>query len=169
MADPDNSRCRWLHGLTLAECGDIDGELRQYERALALNPYDTNVLASIGAALGSLGRFEEGIANVREAMRLDPYHPEWYWIDLGSLFYMSGRYADAIECYMHRTKPMVWLMARLAACHAQLGQMAEASRLVAEVLRIKPEFTISGQRSGAWLANELSHIKDGLRKAGFPE
>ena len=31
--------------------------------------------------LRSLARFEEGIAHMREAMRINPYHPEWYWID----------------------------------------------------------------------------------------
>ena len=48
---------------------------------------------------------EEGIDRIREAMRLNPYHPEWYWVNLGSVLYEAGKYADAAEAFGRVTGP----------------------------------------------------------------
>ena len=107
---------------------------------------------------------------MREAMRLNPYHPEWYWISLGNIFYFAHRYEDALEAYKHRTDPGYWVMARMAACYAQLGRMEEAGVAAAQVIRLKPGFAISKER-GAWWSEQrdMEHIMDGMRKAGLPE
>ena len=136
---------------------------------MALNPNDANVIASSGALCAVLGRPEEGIDRIRQAMRLNPYHPEWYWIDLGIVFYMARRYEDAIEAYCHRTKPGHWVLSRLAACYAQMGRMEEAAAAVAQVLRLKPDFSIAKLRRAGWGTAESEHVKDGMRKAGLPE
>ncbi len=47
-------------------------------------------------------------------MRLNPYHPEWYWVDLGSVFYAAKRYEDAIEAFKKRLRPQAWVLSRLA-------------------------------------------------------
>lgn len=168
--DPDNGRCHWLLGLVHAYCGNFEGEQQHTLRALALNPNDANALFGSGTILAAQGRYEEGIDRMREAMRLNPYHPEWYWVSLGNIFYFAHRYEDALEAYKHRTDPGYWLMARLAACYAQLGRMEEAGVAAAQVIRLKPGFAISKER-GAWWSEErdIEHIKDGMRKAGLPE
>ena len=119
--------------------------------------------------LALLGRQQEGIDYIREAMRLNPYHPEWYWVDLGSVLYMARRYDDAIEAYRHRTRPGYWVMSRLAACYAQLGRQTEATAAVAEVLRQRPDFSIAKLRRPGWNAADSEHIVDGMRKAGLPD
>lgn len=167
--DPDCARCHWLLGMTYGYLGDIEADKHQHERSLALNPYDANVLASYGVTMSGLGQPEKGIQLIREAMRLNPYHPEWYWVDLGSVLYVAGRYADAIEAYRHNTSPKVWVLARLAACYAQLGQAEDASKAVAAVLRQNPGFRLSQQRSGSWSPTDQLHFQDGFRKAGLPE
>ena len=116
-----------------------------------------------------LGRVEEGLDHIREAMRINPYHPEWYWIDLGSVLYVTHRYGDAIEALKRKPQPETWVLSRLAACYAQLGRMDEAAQAVSEILRLKPEFTISGQRSASWGSGDLEHFREGMRKAGLPE
>jgi adenylate cyclase len=166
--EPDDARCRWILGNVYFCSGDTEAEEQQYLRALALNPNDANALATYGSTLVALGRIEDGIDRIREAMRINPYHPEWYWIDLGSVLYVARRYSDAIEALKRKSQPETWVLSRLAACYAQLGRMDEAAEAAAEILRLKPDFTISGQRSASWGPEDLEHFREGMRKAGLP-
>ena len=47
------------------------------------------------------GQHDLGLSMFREAFRLNPYHPEWYWVDLGSVLYVCGKYEEAIEAFSH--------------------------------------------------------------------
>jgi len=167
--DEHSGRCHWLLGLIHAYRGEFEDEERHNRRALALNPNDANALTSVGAILASLGRYDEGIDRVREAMRLNPYHPEWYWISLGNVFYLASRYEDALEAYKHRTDPGYWVMARIAACYGQLGRIAEAKAAAAEVIRLKPSFRVSTVFREGWSERDVKNVRDGMRKAGLPE
>ena len=167
--EPENSRCHWLLGLVVGYAGDLQAEERHYLRALALNPNDANILATYAGLLAALGRIEEGLDRMREAMRRNPYHPEWYWVDLAIIFYIARRYEDAVEAYRQRTNPGYWVMSRLAACYAQIGRMEEARAAAAEVLRLKPDFSIRKLRRSGWNGEDVEHIRDGMRKAGLPD
>ena len=167
--DPENSRCQWLLGLVVGYAGDLQGEERHYQRALALNPNDANVLATYAGLLAALGRVEEGIDSMRDAMRRNPYHPEWYWVDLAIIFYIARRYGDSLEAYRQRTNPGYWVMSRIAACYAQLGRMEEARAAAEEVLRQKPDFAILKLRRAGWSNTDIEHIREGMRKAGLPD
>jgi TolB-like protein len=167
--DSHDGRIHWILGMICGASGDLKGEEQHYQRAMALNPNDANVIASSGALCALIGRAEEGIERIRQAMRLNPYHPEWYWIDLGIVFYMARRYDDAIEAYRQRSKPGHWVWSRLAACYAQLGRKEEAAAAVAHVLQLKPDFSIAKLRRAGWGTAESQHVKDGMRKAGLPE
>lgn len=166
---PDESRCHWLLGLVVGYSGDLQSEERHYLRALALNPNDANILATYAGLLAALGRVDEGLDRMREAMRRNPYHPEWYWVDLAIIFYIARRYEDALESYRQRTNPGYWVMSRIAACYAQLGRMEEAKAAAAEVLRMKPDFSIMRLRRSGWNNEDVEHIRDGMRKAGLPD
>lgn len=166
---PDDSRCLWLLGMICGSAGNLEEEERYYLQALALNPHEANTLSTYGILLGELGRPDQGIDNIREAMRLNPYHPEWYWVDLGSVLYAAGRYEDALEAFRKRLRPHAWVLSRMAACYAQLGRMEEAAKVTAEIMKQKPDFTITGQRGGGWMLQSVLHLREGMIKAGLPE
>ena len=167
--DESDGRCHWVLGLVNAYCGNMREEEQAYRRALALNPNDANVLATLGVAAAAFGRCEEGLDRVRQAMRLNPYHPVWYWVSLGMIFYAMRRYEDAVEAYKHRSDPGYWVLARLAACYAQLGCAEEAKAAAARVMLIKPDFAIHTVRRAGWSPTDVEHVRDGMRKAGLPE
>ena len=102
-------------------------------------------------------------------MRLNPYHTEWYWMDLGMTLYVARRYADALEAFGHRTQPGPWTLCRIAACYAQIGRMEEAHATTAEALRQQPDFSLSKLRLPMWNASEAQHLLEGMRRAGLPE
>jgi TolB-like protein len=167
--EPHDARCHWLLGVVYYCFGDVAAEQQQYLQALAINPNDANVLATYGSTRAHFGQIEEGIAHIREAMRINPYHPEWYWITLGSVLYKARRYEDAIEAYRRKANPQTWVLSRLAACYAQLSRSEDAAQMTAEILRLTPDFTISGQRTATWGPADLEHLREGMRKAGLPE
>jgi TolB-like protein len=167
--DEHDGRCYWLLGLIHFYSGNLREEEQHYRRALALNPNDANALATLGAAMAGLGRHQEGIDHVRTAMRLNPYHPEWYWTTLGNIFYTAHRYEDSLEAYGHKSNRSYWVMSRFAACYAQLGRMEEAKAAAAEVIRLKPAFVIGELRRVSWGGVDTEHLREGMRKAGLPE
>jgi len=108
-------------------------------------------------------------------MRLDPFYPPIASAALGLAHYMLRQYSQALplvrECVARSPRYRsghVWL----AAIHAQLGQLEEARAEAAEVMRLVPNYTISGiaRRTVAFKqAEDDEHYFDGLRKAGLPE
>jgi TolB-like protein len=169
VLDPEEPRIWWLMGIGLAYSGDLDAEEQCYRKSVELNPSDANALVSLALVTVARGQHELGLAMYREAFRLNPYHPEWYWIDFGSALYVSGKYEEAIESFSHRRNPHAWVLCRLAACYAQLDRMVEARATVDKVMKIHPGFRLSEQRSGSWGAEDTARFWEGMVKAGLPE
>jgi DNA-binding SARP family transcriptional activator/Tfp pilus assembly protein PilF len=166
--DDNDARCHWLLAVIQRYRGDVRGAERHYQRAITLNPNDANVVVGCGRLLAFRGHIEEGIDRIREAMRLNPYHPEWYWTNLGSVLYEARKYADAAEAFGQITRPGYWIFCRLAGCYAQLGQMNEARAMAANALRLRPDFSVANLRLLECHAAEAEHIREGMRKAGLP-
>jgi TolB-like protein/Tfp pilus assembly protein PilF len=166
--DESDGHCHFLLGVIQRYRGDTDSAEWHYQRALALNPNDANVVVASGRLLAYRGHLEEAIDRVREAMRLNPYHPEWYWVNLGSLLYEAGKYADAVEAFGRVTAPGYWVMCRIAGCYAQLGRMNEAKEAAANALRLRPDFSVAKLRLRECQPAVAERIRDGLRKAGLP-
>jgi TolB-like protein/Tfp pilus assembly protein PilF len=167
--DDNDGRSHWLLGVIQRYRGDIRSAERHFQRAITLNPNDANVVVGCGRLLALRGHIEEGIDRIREAMRLNPYHPEWYWVNLGSVLYEARKYADAAEAFGQVKRPGYWIFCRLAGCYAQLGRMDEATAMAANALRLRPDFSLAKLRLCECHAAEAEHIKDGMRKAGLPE
>ena len=103
--EPQDPRCNWLLSIVCGCAGDAAGRVRYLRRAQELNPNDANFIAQSGFYAATEGRTDEGLEQFRRALQLNPYPPEWYWLDLGDVLYMSSRYEEAIESYRHLTKP----------------------------------------------------------------
>jgi DNA-binding SARP family transcriptional activator/TolB-like protein len=167
--DPDDGRIHWLLAYLHCFLGEFDEEKLQLERALALNPNDANARVTYGVAVTFLGHHDDGLRHIREAMRQNPFHPEWYWVGLGGSFLAARRYEDAIEAYKRRTRPMAWVLTRMAICFAHLGRLSEAQEVGRRILELQPTFTISAHRVGRWSDEVVEHMREGMRLAGLPE
>ncbi|MBL8893392.1 MAG: tetratricopeptide repeat protein [Rhizobiales bacterium] len=167
--DPCESRCHQFLAQAYRFHGDFDLALMHFQRALALNPNDATGLALMGSVLGIAGRPDEGAELIRQAMTLNPFHPSWYWGQLAIVLYAARRYEEALEADRRGAdQTQFWFLARMAACHAQLGRLEEAKNLVAEVLRRKPDFRLSAIKLKYRDEADAEHVLDGMRKAGLP-
>jgi tetratricopeptide (TPR) repeat protein len=59
-------------GIAMERSGDVRGALAKYRAALDLDPTGTGFQLNYGLALCRLGRWDDGIAELREVLRLDP-------------------------------------------------------------------------------------------------
>jgi Flp pilus assembly protein TadD len=59
-------------GIRLEKAGQLPAAIAKYRAALELNPLAGGVRRNLGLALCRLGRWDEGIAELREAQRVDP-------------------------------------------------------------------------------------------------
>ena len=167
--DPEDPRIWWLMGMAFSCTGNFEAEEQCNRKSVELNPSDANALAALALALVARGERELGLSMFREAFRLNPYHPEWYWVDFGSALFVCEKYEEAIESFNHRRDPHVWVLSRIAACYAQLNRMAEASAIVERIMKKSPGFCLSQQRGGCWGPVDTARFRAGMIKAGLPE
>jgi len=168
--EPRESRCHHFLGRVYGYRGEFDLAVEHHERALALNPNDANVMASFGSILAVIGRADEGVQQIEKAMKLNPYHPEWYWGGLAIALFAARRYEECLKANDKiRAGKHHWQMARTAACLAQLGRLDEAHEVVAEILRIKPDFHLREEMPLYKYKADADHLYDAMRKAGLPE
>jgi adenylate cyclase len=116
-------------------------------KGVALQPNSANSHAFLGNALLFMGgNAEEAIKEFKIARRLDPFPPNWILNYSGVAYRVNGEYEKAIEIFQKVIKrsPDMWLSHfELAACYALLGREEEARAAAAEVLRIRPNFSIA--------------------------
>ncbi|MFN0192276.1 MAG: adenylate/guanylate cyclase domain-containing protein [Aestuariivirga sp.] len=168
--DPRDSRCHQYLGLVYRFRGELDPAISHMERSIKLNPNDGIGIASFGALLAVAGRPEEGIDLIRRAMQLNPYHPEFYWGLLASALYAGRRYEECLEANRKiRADKHPLQMARTAACLVRLGRLDEARAVAAEVLQLKPDFSLRAEAPSYRYEADAEHLFDAMRQAGLPE
>jgi TolB-like protein/two-component SAPR family response regulator len=153
---------------------------RHMERALALNPNDTEVMALIGLSFAYLGRAEEGVALCRKAIRLNPFHPEWYVGSLAFALFFARRIEEAIETAGSAPMAYVDQPALMAAGFAHAGQMERAEECAALFLdefRKKITFGRAPEPGEPvrWVlhvnsfmrAEDADYLTEGMAKAGL--
>jgi TolB-like protein/Tfp pilus assembly protein PilF len=142
------------------------------ERAVSLNPNCADCYGFYGIALRYSGRPKEAIANVKKAMRLNPFPKAWYYHHLGGALSESGQYEEAIQVFREGTGRYPddqFQRYMLAWSYIYAGREEDALAQAAEVLRINPKFSVE-----QW-AKTYPHVDravtkrhmEAMRKAGL--
>jgi len=82
--------------LVYAQKQQYDQALAEGERDIALNPNNGDSYAFQAQVLWSMGRPEEALRMVEQAMRLNPRYPPFYLFELGTAYFWTGQYAEAV-------------------------------------------------------------------------
>ena len=172
----------WSHlvtGWVLYERKRIEQALAAFEHATVLNHNLPFAHASVAAANLVLGRGEQALEPLRKAMRLSPRDPElpiWQMF-MGAVHLHLGRDSEAVHWLtksvaLSGNDPFTHLF--LASALALSDRKIEAEAQLAELLRLKPEFTLTRLKglepsdAPAFRA-QRERIYAGLRLAGVPE
>ena len=131
------------------------------ERAMALNPLNTDAVGILGLQIVHTREFERGTAIVRRAMELNANHAGWmHFAPLWDHFH-KGEYEQALECANRVDVPgLFWPFLVVASACGHLGRRAEAEAAVRDLLALDPEFAAHAR------ANiESWHFASGLHGA----
>ncbi|MEM8575743.1 MAG: winged helix-turn-helix domain-containing protein [Pseudomonadota bacterium] len=150
---------------------DIAGFRDAAERALELNPTNSDILAEIGSCHAMLGEEDRAIALLDRAMELSPVHPGWYHYARCWRYAREG-YLEAALVEIDKV-PMpgfFWYHAHLAWFLAELGRTDEAAEQAEIMLELYPDFETS-VRSEQAMNNHNGALGEmsiaGWRKAGL--
>jgi len=78
--------------------GDFSGAVKLYEKALKLDPNDSEAWNNKGVSLAHMGRHDEAIECYEKAQALRPGN--WKaWYNLGVAYHRTGRLREALGCY----------------------------------------------------------------------
>ncbi|WP_095091549.1 winged helix-turn-helix domain-containing protein [Mesorhizobium sophorae] len=165
---PEEPRCHRVLAQALISARRFEAAEHHLQRAFDLNPYDADTIAQMGYLLTMRGRPLEALAAIDSAIRINPIHPDWYHYDRAIAQYSAGDYKAALVS-MSKVPPRTpWRLARLAGCHAQLGELNEAQRIMAEVKRIAPDYSpLEFAQTGIAFehASDAEHLIAGVAKA----
>jgi adenylate cyclase len=168
--DQHESKCHFALGVAHLFRHAHDKSEYHLTKASALNPNDDLVMVETGRYLMYTSQPRQGADLVRQAMRRNPYHPNWYWNILGRCLHTAGDFREAIEVFERITTPQIWNYVYLAACHAALSHEDKAAEYSTKVMALKPNFSIAefAKLLPYRDTGDLRDFVEGLRRAGLP-
>jgi adenylate cyclase len=176
--DPDDYQAHWALGWAYLYNWEHDKAMASYLRARQLNPNDAEVLAEMANLLIYVGQPKQAIDQLKEAIRLNPFHDKWYTEYLGWAYEEAGMPQKSIETLepvidQPPDKEQLWLLPTLAAAYANpaVGRLDDAHKVVENILSLDPKFSTAEVVSRApYKTKELiDRYVNALRRAGLPE
>ena len=160
-------------GRTYFHLHEVDPFLAEAEQAIALNPNNSILLASVGLDMSFVGKWDRGAELTQRAMRLSPNPPGWMHTFDFWQHYRKREYEKTVvaaETYRTKSPDFFWPHLMLAAGYRQLGRKKDAEAAAARLLELYPGFRGKARAEmRIWnISTELTeHTMDGLRKAGL--
>jgi tetratricopeptide (TPR) repeat protein len=172
--DENLGAAHWLLSLYYSLKKQHEKAIEHGKLSVELDPNDTVAFASFARLLMNAGKPAEAIPLYKKAIRLDPYARPNFYYNYGYALWMVGQYEEAIVAgkkARNRGPNDIFSHILLAINYIELGRVEDAQASGAEVLRIKPNFTLE------WIAkmvpwknqDDVNRMVKDLRKAGLPE
>ena len=166
-----------LHAFGWTEDMDrsLEIALEMTQKAVALKPGDYYNHWALGGVYKQTGDFdralaEDGVAQIKLAMRINPHYPDWYLWNLGWAQYFTGEYEEALASLKRMSNPNNGTRRTLAAVLVRLGRVEEARAVIAAFREQAPDFTVSTMEKFPFQNRTyLERWMEDLRTAGLPE
>jgi class 3 adenylate cyclase/Tfp pilus assembly protein PilF len=168
-----DEECVLAHGVLARAYTSIlkyDIGLAESERALQINPSDSEALLTRAAVLLWTGRIDDSMATAEAAMRLNVNIGSEASLNLGLAYLLNHRYADAVRLLeaaraRYPTHPL--LDFPLAAAYAELDRTDDALDAVQQGKRKNPHFDLASFGSRFQDPALQRRVEESLRKAGL--
>ncbi|MHA1530033.1 MAG: adenylate/guanylate cyclase domain-containing protein [Alphaproteobacteria bacterium] len=147
--------------------------IKEYKRALELNPNFATAHGYLGWALCFDGRSDEAVRYFELALRMSPHDPlkAFFFSGTGVTHYYAGRFDEAVEWARNavRERPGFTASQRiLCASLAQAGRIDEAHEEMATLRAMQPNLSIAWiEQHVPYTARAMPHFVEGMRKAGL--
>ena len=100
--DPSDYQAHWALGWAYLYNRQHDKAAANYARARDLNPNDAELLAEMANLLIYIGQPEQAVEQVKEAIRLNPFHETWYLEYLGWAYEEAGMPQKAMRRFLNK-------------------------------------------------------------------
>jgi TolB-like protein len=165
----------WAHlalGYLAFTARQTEDAVREFQRALDLNPNFAVAYNYLGRAVAFDGRHEEAIGYLQQALRMSPHDPliEFFYSGMCVAHCFARKYDEAIEWGRKAIQQRPGFIPGhriLCASLARAGRTEELRVAVARLRELQPNISI------AWLEEHvpytpraIAHFLDGMRKAG---
>ena len=172
--DPSVPQIYFVEGQIELFRRNYEAALENARQAISIKPSYADAHALVAWILHFVGRPEEGLTHMKEAVRLNPRVPAVYRLVRGALHYSAGAIDAAlvdleggVAINPHYQLLRTWL----AAAYAAAGRIEEASWEIEEVLVLDPDNTLAHVEKAFPIrdARYRDRFIDDLRRAGLPE
>jgi adenylate cyclase len=166
----------WAHlalGYAAFTRRQTDETIKEYTRALELNPNFATAYGYLGWALAFDGQSDEAIRHFELALRMSPHDPlkAFFYSGTGVAHYYAGRFDEAVEWARNavRERPGFTASRRiLCASLAQAGRTDETNEEMAALRTMQPNISIAWiEQHVPYTARAMPHFLEGMRKAGL--
>ena len=164
---------RTLSGLYFLK-KDFEKAIEEAEKAVELSPNSAECQYMLGMILGLEGAHEKALPILERAVRLNPVTPVNYLNHLARQYFFLHQYKKAIALWektLRENPDYYYAHVSLAAAYQLIGEKEKARESLAELIRIKPNFTLSflEKRFIQKGENDKKLFLKALREAGLPE
>jgi tetratricopeptide (TPR) repeat protein len=155
-------------GMANERTGNYAAAIRAYERGLAVEPNNVELLNSLGFASFQLGNSKQAVAALEKALAIDPKHAKAHnnmalaSIDIGELEVAEAHYRESLEI-----KPQPAIYNDLGFVLERQGLLDEAGEMYRKALKLDPGSASAHYNLGSLQARsgEYAEAESHLRKA----
>jgi len=125
----------------------FDQARAEYTKAASLNPNDADLMAEMAETLVFAGEAETAQQQLREAMRRNPFHPDWYRWVLAWAHFNCDRFAEALAEIDRMSRPPAHVELLRAGVLAKLGARETAQGALHRFLDDRPGWSIAKEKA----------------------
>ncbi len=142
-----------------------------YNEARRLSPNDAHIAVKTGRYYAYIDEFDKALKTVERAMRLNPLHPGWYWMELGIVYYSMGEYEKAITTHYKNSELDAYELALIATSYVALDNLESARKAVHKALELEPNASAKLYTKFETYRDKAKHqlLQERMITAGLPE
>ena len=170
--DPADARARMVAASAYFFTKQLDLFAHEADQALALAPYDAEIIAVLACMISSAGDHERGVALAEKANALNADAATgWYHSTVYTAAYLKGDYHRALEVARQDQDPeMFYSYLEIIPIYGQLGMKQQALKAWRMLLKQYPGATAATFADWWRLWNirddEVARLMDGVYKSG---
>ena len=170
--DPADARARMVAASAYFFTKQLDLFAREADQALALAPYDAEIIATLACMISAAGDHQRGVALAEKANALNAdASTGWYHSTVYTADYLNGDYVHALEVARQNQDPeMFYSYLEIIPIYGQLGRKQDALEAWQALLKVYPGATAASFEDWWRLWNihedEIAKLMDGVYKSG---
>ena len=170
--DPADARARMVAASAYFFTKQLDAFAREANQALALAPYDAEIIATLACMISAAGDHEHGVALAEKANVLNADAATgWYHSTVYTAEYLKGDYPHALEVARQDQDPeMFYSYLEIIPVYGQLGRRQDALEAWRKLQALIPD--VSAKTFEDWwrLWNmpdaDIAKLMEGVHKSG---